>query len=212
MDNKETVLEVKNITCSFGQQKVIDDLSLDFCKGEIVSLLGENGSGKSTLMKIIVGLIKPQAGEIIVKGFNLWEKPKEALQQISAQIEEPNFYENMSAQDNLYLFSSLKGADLQRADDLFEQFKLSGHRKKQVRKFSIGMRRRLQLAICLSYDAPIYILDEPFSGLDKQGVSDLEKILTDLRDQGHMLLISSHQAEPLLRIQDREILMSTNIA
>ncbi len=207
MENKETILEVKNISCSFGEHKVIDDLTLDFSKGEIVSLLGENGSGKSTLMKIIVGLIKPQAGEVIVNSFNLREKLEKALKQISAQIEEPTFYENMSAQDNLYLFCSLKGADLKRADKLLNQFHLANHRKKQVRKFSIGMRKRLQLAICLAYDAPIYILDEPFSGLDKQGVADLEVILAELRNQGHFLLVSSHQSEPLLRIQDREIVM-----
>lgn len=207
MKNNEAILEVKNIFCSFGEQKVIDDLTLIFSKGEIVSLLGENGSGKSTLMKIIVGLIKPQAGEVIVNGLNLREKPEKALKQISAQIEEPTFYENMSAQDNLYLFCSLKGADLKRADELLNQFHLEHHRKKQVQKFSVGMRKRLQLCICLAYDAPIYILDEPFSGLDKQGVADLEDILAELRNQGHFLLVSSHQSEPLLRIQDREIMM-----
>ena len=135
------------------------------------------------------------------------QNQEEALKQISAQIEEPVFYENMSAQDNLHLFTSLKDADEKRANELLDMFNLSGHRKKKVKKFSIGMRRRLQLAICLAYDAPLYILDEPFSGMDHQGVADLEALLMNLRDKGHTLLISSHQSEPLLKIQDREFKM-----
>ncbi|HHT44653.1 MAG TPA: ATP-binding cassette domain-containing protein [Fastidiosipila sp.] len=203
----DTVLQLRDITISFGKKTVIDNLSLDLYKGEIVSLLGENGSGKSTLMKIIVGLVLPDQGEILVNGINPKQNQEEALKQISAQIEEPVFYENMSAQDNLHLFTSLKDADEKRANELLDMFNLSGHRKKKVKKFSIGMRRRLQLAICLAYDAPLYILDEPFSGMDHQGVADLEALLMNLRDKGHTLLISSHQSEPLLKIQDREFKM-----
>lgn len=203
----DTVLQLRDITISFGKKTVIDNLSLDLYKGEIVSLLGENGSGKSTLMKTIVGLVLPDQGEILVNGINPKQNQEEALKQISAQIEEPVFYENMSAQDNLHLFTSLKDADEKRANELLDMFNLSGHRKKKVKKFSIGMRRRLQLAICLAYDARLYILDEPFSGMDHQGVADLEALLMNLRDKGHTLLISSHQSEPLLKIQDREFKM-----
>lgn len=211
MENKNSILNLQNIRVCFGKKTVIENLSLRLSRGEIVSLIGENGSGKSTLMKVIVGLILPDSGQISINGIDPKQNPEAALKQISAQIEEPVFYDGMSAQDNLHLFCSLKGADLKYADKLLEMFKLESHRKKKVKKFSVGMRRRLQLAICLAYDAPIYILDEPFSGLDHQGIADLEKLLMKLREKGHAILISSHQSEPLLRIQDREFSLTKQI-
>ncbi len=115
--------------------------------------------------------------------------------------------EEMTALDNLYLFSSMKGSHKDDADYYLEKFGLTEHKKKKVRKFSIGMRRRLQLAICLSYKADLYVLDEPFSGLDYQAVELLENMLLEIKERGASMIISSHQSEPLERIRDRSYTM-----
>lgn len=204
---KKKILELNNIDLSFGDKQIIKDFSLYTVEGEIVSLLGTNGSGKSSLMKIATGLLKADQGEIIINGISMEKDPQKALQQMSAQIEEPVFYEEMTALDNLYLFSSMKGSNKEDADYYLEKFGLTEHKKKKVRKFSIGMRRRLQLAICLSYKADLYILDEPFSGLDYQAVELLENILHKIKERGASMIISSHQSEPLERIEDRSYTM-----
>jgi len=197
---------VTNLNKFFGKHHVLKDVSFSFGVGEIVGFIGPNGSGKSTTMKCIANLIFPDKNSsIIIAGYDLAKERNQALRHISALIEAPGLYYNLSGMDNLKLFAALRGVSAKRLDEVIEFSGLGQALKKRASEYSMGMKQRLALAIAILPSPTFLILDEPFSGLDPQGVFDLREVIKGLASSGCGILFSSHQLLEMEKISSRNI-------
>lgn len=188
----DAVIEVKNVYKSFGEEEVLKDVSRSFEIGKIHGIVGNNGSGKTVLMKCICGFLKPTSGQIFV---NYKEVGRETdfPEDVGIIIETPGFLPNISGTKNLRLLASLQ----RKIDDTvirnaIERVGLDPDMKKPVGKYSLGMRQRLGLAQAMMEDPQIFILDEPFNGLDKHGVVHIRSIIKEWREEGKTILLASH--------------------
>lgn len=190
-------IEIKNVSKKFKNNIVINDVSLELECGKIHGLIGRNGSGKTVLMKLIIGFLKPNCGEIRVFGESIG-KDTDFARNIGVVIETPGFLMFESGFSNLKYLASIRG--IIRDDEIKNAIKsvgLNPDDKKHVGKYSLGMRQRLGLAQAIMENPDLLILDEPMNGLDKEGVEDMRKYLLDLKEQGKTILIASHSAEDI---------------
>lgn len=200
-----TVLELKNVTKKLGGRRVVDDLSFTVEAGEIFGFLGPNGAGKTTTIKMIVGLLDIDRGEILVNGKNVRRSFERAMRDIGAIIENPEMYEYLSGKKNLKLYGRMyKRIPKARYAEVIEAVGLSGRIKDKVKKYSLGMRQRLGLAQALLHNPKLLILDEPTNGLDPEGIKELRDTLRDLADNhGVAVLVSSHLLSEMELMCDR---------
>ena len=188
-----TVLEIKNLSKSFGKRKVIDDISLEVKEGEIYGFLGPNGSGKTTTIKMILRLIDNDAGEIKVNGYDTKKQFEQAMEYIGAIVENPDMYKYMTGRDNLKLHARIRNVDSKRIDEMLELVELKERADDKVRKYSLGMKQRLGLALTLLHKPKVLILDEPTNGLDPAGIKKLRDILKEIaHKEGVAVFVSSH--------------------
>ena len=191
------IIQVKNINLTIGKTNILKSINVDFNIGEIHGLIGRNGSGKTMLMKCICGFIKPTSGEITVDGKRVG-KDVDFPKNMGIIIETPGFIPYYSGYKNLKLLAGLNGKigkeEIQKS---MEQVGLDPDLKRHVRKYSLGMRQRLGLAQAIMEDPKILILDEPFNGLDKDGVKEMREYLLSYKEKGKTILICSHSAEDI---------------
>lgn len=181
------IITGSNLSKSYGNAKVLDNVSISCSAGEICGLLGANGAGKTTLFKILLGLITPDAGTVIIDSNSI--KP------IGGIVEKPALYEYLNAYDNLKIFGSIQGVAINRVflETVLQSVGLPLKRKDPVRNFSTGMKQRLGIAIALLNNPACLVLDEPFTGLDPLGVSALQKLIIDLVEKENLaVILSSH--------------------
>ena len=192
------ILSLKNIDKTYGKEQVLHNISFDIEQGEICGLIGENGAGKTTLMRILLGLIRADKGEI----------RSVSQHKIGSIIESPALYPNLTGRQHLQYYKTRFGlkTDIVKMLELVRLPEPSWNRK--VKNYSLGMKQRLSIAIALLDNPELIILDEPVNGLDPQGISDLRKMILNLRDQlGVTFLISSHILSELEFITDKYIIM-----
>lgn len=187
-------LIIDQISKKIGGKDILKNISLSVPKGKIFGLLGPNGAGKTTLIKIIVGMMKMSSGDVRIGGSSIRTEFKNAINKTGAVIENPSFYEEMTGYQNLRYISAyrkrLGKADIVRQ---LEAFGLNESANKRVKKYSLGMKQRLGLAVSLLHNPDLIILDEPTNGLDPQGIIDLRRILRELAEkQGKTVFLSSH--------------------
>ena len=188
-----TVLEIKNLSKSFGKRKVIDDISLEVKEGEIYGFLGPNGSGKTTTIKMILRLIDNDAGEIKVNGYDTKKQFEKAMEYIGGIVENPDMYRYMTGRDNLKLHARIRNVDEKRIDEMLELVELKDRADDKVGKYSLGMKQRLGLALTLLHKPKVLILDEPTNGLDPAGIKKLRDILKEIaHKEGVAVFVSSH--------------------
>ncbi len=186
------MIEVKHVSHSFRGQAVLKDVSVSFEKGKIHGLVGSNGSGKTLLFKVIAGYLKPMKGEVWIDGNRLGDK-QDFPSDLGMILETPQFLPNESAYTNLALLWSLRGKpDKAIIEETLRQVGLGSVGKKHVGKFSLGMRQRLGIAQAVMESPKLLILDEPFNGLDRQGVCDIRQLLMSMKQRDVTMLISSH--------------------
>ncbi len=187
-------LEVRSLTKVIGKKKLVDDVSFSVEKGEIFGLLGPNGAGKTTIIRMIVSLIKRTDGAVIINGTNLDEQYKDAMSEMGAIVENPEFYKYMSGYKNLkhYANMALKEVSDERIKEVVKLVKLEDVMHKKVKTYSLGMRQRLGVAQALLHNPSLLILDEPTNGLDPQGIREFRDYLHTLAGQGMSVLVSSH--------------------
>ena len=189
----KVVLELKNVSKSFGKRKVIDNISLDVKEGEISGFLGPNGSGKTTTIKMILSLIDSDSGEIKVNGYDTRKQFEKAMECIGAIVENPDMYKYMSGIDNLKLHARIRNIDEKRINEVLDMVELKGREKDKVGKYSLGMKQRLGLALTLLHKPKVLILDEPTNGLDPAGIKKLRDILKEIaHKEGVAVFVSSH--------------------
>jgi ABC-2 type transport system ATP-binding protein len=189
----------------FRKYEILKGIDLDVEKGEIYGFLGPNGAGKTTTIKSIMGLLRPDAGEILIDGQPAWTAPARA--RIGFLPENPYFYDYLTARELLgfsaALFNLPAALARDRIDALIHRVGLSGREDLKLRKFSKGMIQRLGLAQALINDPELLILDEPFSGLDPVGRKDLRTLILSLRDAGKTVFFSSHILQDMEMMVDR---------
>ena len=191
------MIEVNNVSLILNKYTILDDVSVKAGKGEAVGLIGGNGSGKTMLMKCICGFNTMFTGEITVKGKRIG-KDVEFAPDTGFIIETPGFIPYMTGYENLKVLAGIK--KIIGKKEIREYMKFVGldpDNKRSVKKYSLGMRQRLGLAQAIMENPDLLILDEPMSGLDKEGVSDMRGYLKLFREQGKTILIASHSAEDI---------------
>ncbi|WP_163653458.1 ABC transporter ATP-binding protein [Listeria sp. PSOL-1] len=199
------VLQLHEITKKIGSKTIIHDISFDIEPGEVFGLLGPNGAGKTTIIRSIVGLINRSSGKVIINGKDIDNHFKEAIANIGAIIENPEFYLYMSGLDNLKQFARMSRKEISaaRIDEVIEQVKLTNAIHQKVKTYSLGMRQRLGVAQALLHNPTLLILDEPTNGLDPQGMAEFRELIRLLANQGTSVLISSHLLSEIQQITDR---------
>ena len=197
------IIDINNIDLTIGKTNILKNITVSFDEGKIHGLIGRNGSGKTMLMKCICGFIKPTGGEITVDGKRVG-KDVDFPKNMGIIIETPGFIPYYSGYKNLKLLAGLNNKiSKQEIKKSMEQVGLDPDLKRHVKKYSLGMRQRLGLAQAIMENPKILILDEPFNGLDKDGVADMRKYLLESKERGKTILIASHSSE------DIEILCDT---
>ncbi|MEK4981394.1 ATP-binding cassette domain-containing protein [Bacillus sp. FSL K6-6540] len=188
------VLTVNQVTKTIGKKNIVDKLSFDIHRGEIVGLLGPNGAGKTTTIRMIVGLIDMSQGDVLVKGHSIKKDFVQAVRHIGGIIENPEFYPYMSGYDNLRQYQRMsEGVTITRIMEVVKLVGLQDAIHKKVRAYSLGMRQRLGIAQALLHNPSILILDEPTNGLDPAGIREMRDYLKQIaRDEGIAILVSSH--------------------
>lgn len=182
-------VEVKNVSKSLGKNSILENVNFNLEKGKIYGLVGANGSGKSTLLKIILGLYKSK-GKVYINGYDVKKNFKEAISKVSGVVDYVSLYEFLNAKENLRYFAYLYDVPVKRVDEVLDIVKLDGNDRKLVRYYSLGMKRKLGIAISLLKDPDILILDEPTNGLDPKSISELRSTLKSFKDK--TIIISSH--------------------
>ncbi len=181
---------VRQISKNIGSSSLLSNISLEVGPGECFGILGENGSGKTTLLRVMTGLVLPSSGEVSIMGYNPHEDPVGALSHISALIGIPALYPNMSAYENLDIFSDLP--DKKRAIDALANVGLVDERHKKVGAYSRGMLQRLGIALALLHERPFIMLDEPTQGVDDVWIGKLGVLFREKLKNGQALIITSH--------------------
>lgn len=191
------IIDIKNVSLRIGKTDILKSINISFEEGRIHGLIGRNGGGKTMLMKCICGFIRPTAGIITVGGKQIG-KDIDFPENMGIIIEAPGFIPYYSGYKNLKLLAGLRGKiGKNEIIKSMEQVGLDPYLKRHVRKYSLGMRQRLGLAQAIMENPDLLILDEPMSGLDKEGVSDMRGYLKLFREQGKTILIASHSAEDI---------------
>lgn len=188
------IIETRNLTHRFSAaETVLNGLNLAVEEGTIYGFLGPNGAGKTTTLKLILGLLKKQEGEIFIFGKSLAENRLEILQNLGSLIETPSIYGHLTAVENLQIWQKIYQCPTTRIAEVLELVSLAGTGKKKTSQFSLGMKQRLSIAIALLHDPKLLILDEPTNGLDPNGILEMRELLQKLNQlEGITILISSH--------------------
>ena len=204
------ILEVNNLNKTYKNFKAIDDISFQVNKGDIYGFLGPNGAGKSTTLRMILGLIKPNSGEIKLNGSLINFKNKKYLNNIGALIERPDFYKNLSAYQNLKILYSMSRINNSKIiHDVLHEVDLFDRKDDKVGSYSQGMKQRLGIAQTLLHNPQIIILDEPSNGLDPQGQADMRELILKInKDKGITVIISSHILAEIEKIANRMIVIN----
>jgi ABC-2 type transport system ATP-binding protein len=194
LNEASAVLSLKNVTKRIAGKTIVDRMSFDIHKGEIVGLLGPNGAGKTTTIRMIVGLIQMSEGDVIIQGHSIRNDFTKAIRHVGAIIENPEFYPYMTGYDNLKQYQRMSdGITDERIKEVVELVGLEAAMNKKVKAYSLGMRQRLGIAQALLDRPSLLILDEPTNGLDPAGIREMRQYLKQITDkEGISILVSSH--------------------
>jgi ABC-2 type transport system ATP-binding protein len=208
--NFPVTISVSGLSKSFDGFQAVADLSFSVNEGDIYGFLGQNGAGKSTTIRMLLGLIRPDRGDILIFGRSLQTDRARILQQIGAIIERPDHYKYLTAFENLSLFCRMSGKkpDKKRLMNFLQLVGLQDRAHSKVITFSQGMKQRLGLAIALIHDPKLLILDEPANGLDPQGIAEMREMIKNLsRQEGKTILLSSHLLAEMELMADSMLIM-----
>lgn len=187
------VITTNSLTKSFKNNTAVDSLDLYVPEGSVYGFLGPNGSGKSTTMKMLLGLTQPTHGEIELFGRELNPSSRtELLPVIGSMIEAPPGYGHLSGEENMRIVRDMLGLSNAQIDYALSTVRLTEHRTKLVRNYSLGMKQRLGIAMAIARSPSLLVLDEPTNGLDPAGIEEIRNLLVHLAHEGITVMVSSH--------------------
>ena len=211
--NSANSLRTTRLVKHYGKRRVVDEVTLQVNRGEVVGLLGANGAGKTTTFYMIVGLIRPNGGRVIfedrdVTGMAMYRRAREGMGYLP---QEESIFRKLTVRENIMAILETtklsKQARKQRCEELLTQFGIEHIAKNMALTLSGGEKRRLTIARSLVTEPSLLMLDEPFSGVDPIAVYDVQQIIQDLRAQGLAILITDHNVRETLNIVDRAYLI-----
>ena len=190
------VLKIENLSGGYNRKKIIENINIENPKGSITALIGLNGAGKSTTIKHILGLLRPMDGEIKVNGITIRENNEKYRKSISYIPESPVLYDELTLEEHINLTAMAYGLNMkeawEKADVLLKLFKLSDKKKFFPVHFSKGMKQKVMIICSFLVEPNLYIIDEPFLGLDPIAINDLINLMCEKRDNGASILMSTH--------------------
>src|SRR5262245_14529231 len=200
-------IEIAGLSKTFGTTRAVDDLSFAVEPGSVTAFLGPNGAGKTTTLRMLLGLVAPNAGTATIGGQRYFElhRPNDL---VGAVLESSSFHPGRSGRNHLRVYCTVNGYPDRRAGELLELVGLAGAADRTVRGYSLGMRQRLGLAAALLGDPHVLILDEPANGLDPPGIAWLRGFLRTLAEQGRTILVSSHVLSEVQQTADRVVIIN----
>lgn len=213
LNPKQSKIEVKNLIKDFGKKRVINDLSLNICAGEIVGLLGPNGAGKTTTFYIILGLIEATSGDILLDDASIHDLAmyQRARLGIGYLPQDSSVFKKLTVKDNLTSIAETlpidKKEQKEKVDSLLEDFGLVKIANQMAYTLSGGERRRLEIARSILPSPKFLLMDEPFSGVDPISISEVQKMVLKLKEKNIGILITDHNVRETLKIVDRAYLV-----
>lgn len=205
------VIEIRNLTKSFGSHVALRDVDLTVAEGEFLTLVGPNGAGKTTLIRILATLSRPTAGEAWVDGWNLANGAAKARQRIGFISHQPLLYGDLTAEQNLRFYGRMYNVfDLPgRIDEVLEMVGLLARRHDPVRTFSRGMQQRLSIARAILHRPAVMLMDEPYTGLDQQAAAMLDEVMRRANTASRTVLMTTHDLDRGLVMSDRLAVLSS---
>ena len=208
ISNENCILEIKDVSVSFRDNPVLDDINIHLAEGELVSLLGKSGSGKTTLFNVIAGLLSPDKGQVLLKGRNVVDEPGN----VSYMLQKDMLLPYRTVEDNVALPLILRGMKKkearQRVGEYFAQFGIDGTQKKYPAELSGGMRQRAALLRTYMFSGSVALLDEPFSALDTLTKSEMHRWYLDVMDNIKLsTLFITHDIDEAILLSDRIYLL-----
>lgn len=199
---KKCVIELKDVTKSYGNVKAVDGISLQVYKGEVLGIIGANGAGKSTTLEMMMGLRKPDSGSVKVLDMDMSTEAVEVKQRIGIQLQQTALYDRIKVKEALELFSSYydRKRDLK---EIIHMLGLEPYLNKYVKNLSGGWQQRTSLALALVNDPDIIFLDEPTTGLDPQARLELWRCINQYRAEGKTIILSTHYMDEAQKHCDR---------
>ncbi|SCF07598.1 ABC-2 type transport system ATP-binding protein [Micromonospora carbonacea] len=217
-DTVDGVIEIRDLTKRYGRTTAVDRLTLTVRPGQVTGFLGPNGAGKSTTLRLVLGLHRPTAGTALVDGAPFTDRPR-GLRHVGALLDAGDVHGGRSARAHLRALARSNGIARSRVDEVLHEVGLAEVAGRRVGGFSLGMRQRLGIAAALLGDPPVLLFDEPFNGLDPEGVRWVRGLFRRLAAEGRTVLVSSHlmsemeqTAEHLVVIGRGELIADENLA
>jgi ABC-2 type transport system ATP-binding protein len=195
------MIEIKNLSKHFGLLKAVDGVSFKVDRGEVLGFLGPNGAGKSTTMRMIMGLDRPDAGQVRI-GRNRYGDLRWPLREVGALLEAKAFHPGRTARAHLTALAASNAIGKERVEEVLALTGLEKAANRRAGKFSLGMSQRLGIAAALLGDPGVLLLDEPVNGLDPEGIRWIRKLMRNLAAQGRTVLISSHLISEIAQTAD----------
>lgn len=193
------ILETTKLTKIFMGKPVVESLNMNVRRNTVYGLLGPNGAGKSTTLKMLTGILRPSSGSIVFDGHK-WSRKD--LWNISALIETPPLYDNLTAEENLLVKVKMLGIDSKKIKEVLQTVDLKNTKGKCAKEFSLGMKQRLGIALALLNEPKLLILDEPTNGLDPIGIQELRGLIRSFTQEGITVILSSHILSEVEMIAD----------
>jgi ABC-type multidrug transport system ATPase subunit len=211
LNTENIVIEISGLTKHFKDVLAVDKLDLNVLKSDVFGFLGPNGAGKSTTIRMILSLISPTSGSIKIFGKPLAQNRREILANVGAIVEKPDFYNYLSAIENLEILAKISGKEItkKRMIRLLELVGLKDRAKSKVKTYSHGMKQRLGIAQALLNDPDLIVLDEPTTGLDPQGMKEIRDLIIRLsKDENKTIFLSSHILSEIELVANRMIIIN----
>lgn len=186
------MIETRQLTRSFKDTRAVDGLSLQVPAGSVYGFLGPNGAGKTTTIRMLLGLIRPDGGEIRLFNRRLRDDPMGVLRRVGSLVESPSLYPHLNGRENLEVLRRMTGGSRSEIDRVLKVVNLENAANRLVRNYSLGMRQRLGLAVALFGQPELLILDEPTNGLDPAGIHEMRELICRLPAEGLTVFLSSH--------------------
>jgi lipopolysaccharide export system ATP-binding protein len=212
--NAERTLAARGLRKSFGRRTVVNGVDLELVSGNVVGLLGPNGAGKTTTFYMVVGLCRPDAGNVFLDGEDVTEDPMyvRSRKGIGYLSQEPSVFRKLTVRDNLMavleMYDLSRRERQERMESLLEEFRITHIADSKGYALSGGERRRVEIARALVIDPAFILLDEPFAGIDPIAVMDIQAIIRDLKHRGIGILISDHNVRETLGVCDRAYIVN----
>jgi ABC-2 type transport system ATP-binding protein len=199
------ILDVRDLSVAYGAKKAVETVSFRIAQGEIFGLLGPNGAGKTSTLSAIEGLIKPQAGDVLLDGVDIRRHPSQAKAKLGVQLQATSFQSQLTIKQIVRLYAGLYGVRLSALEITagLQEIGLEGEASKPFKQLSGGQQQRLSLYVAVVHDPALLLLDEPTAGLDPQSRRQLWGRIEHIRAQGGSILLTTHSMEEAEAVCDR---------